>query len=261
MNFKPLIFTLIFVASAFSCKKSTKPIACLPTDLLSGLVAFYSFSNGSLNESVNGLDLINPTSAIPSTDRSGNLKCAFEFRNQPARDEYLVCENSTFPYDRSVFSISLWYQPLDTTFVFRDYEALISRDTSPLTCPDKFGQWSLGLYDCRRPVFAYHSKSLWDTQPNTTMTGIDKCREIFNVYTNEWHHLVVTKNYGVMKLYRNGVATTLKEGDCGVGVSQNIGKLFLGKFFTGKLDDIALFNREISQDEVTQLFNLEGCCE
>jgi hypothetical protein len=261
MNFKPLIFTLIFVASAFSCNKSTKPIACLPTELLSGLVAFYSFSNGSLNESVNGLNLVNPTSAIPCLDRSGNPKCAFEFRNQPGRNEYLMCENSTFPYDRQVFSISLWFQPLDTTMAFQYYEALISRDTSPLTCPDKFGQWSLGLYDCRRPVFAYNNESLWDTQPNTTTTGINKCREIFNVYTNKWHHLVVTKNYDIIKLYRNGIATTYKVGSCGASASQNIGNLFLGKCFTGKLDDIALFNREITQNEVNQLFKLEGCCE
>jgi hypothetical protein len=47
------------------------------------------------------------------------------------------------------FSISLWYRNTSTTGP--QYEVLIGRDTIG-HCPDTHGQWSVGLYDVRKPV-------------------------------------------------------------------------------------------------------------
>jgi hypothetical protein len=257
-------FLLLVLLLTLSCRKDKKPIACLPQSLQNGLIAFYPFSNGRLTDPVNGLTLINSTTASPTSDRLGNPKCAFKFTNSPTGNEFLMRTSPTVLNNITQFSISLWYQPLDTVFDNRyQFESLISRDTTPLTCPNKLGQWSVALFDCRRAVFSFNRFSLWDDQLGKT--GIDKCEKSFAEYTGKWHHLVVVFNNGVMKLYRNGVETTEKYdrgsgSSCGT-MSQNIGNLFVGKFFTGKIDDIAFFNREITPTEVNQLFKTPACCD
>ncbi|KAA5533285.1 hypothetical protein F0919_12110 [Taibaiella lutea] len=68
-----------------------------------------------------------------------------------------------------------------------------------------------------------------------------------------------------MTIYRDCVLQESKNGDayCGAWSSvtmQDIGDLFLGRNFTGKLDDAILFNKEINQREVNNLFTMGNCC-
>jgi hypothetical protein len=37
--------------------------------------------------------------------------------------------------------------------------------------------------------------------------------------------------------------------------------LFIGKDFTGCIDDVIIFNKKLSQSDVDVLFNLTTCCE
>ena len=91
------------------------------------------------------------------------------------------------------FSISLWYKPLGTW----SFECLIGRDTGA-HCPDTYGQWSVSLYDGRKPVFGINQYCLWHS-PSIGYNPID--------YNNVWQHVVVTSVGNNMKLYRNGILT------------------------------------------------------
>ena len=68
-----------------------------------------------------------------------------------------------------------------------------------------------------------------------------------------------------MKIYRNGILQNFSSGigACGSGIPsyQDIGDLFLGKDYTGKIDDVIIFNKTLTQTEVNLLFGLETCCE
>jgi hypothetical protein len=44
-------------------------------------------------------------------------------------------------------------------------------------------------------------------------------------------------------------------------LAQDIGDMFIGTAYTGRIDDILIYNRELSALEVTELFNLEPCCQ
>jgi Concanavalin A-like lectin/glucanases superfamily len=258
MNFKTffsLLFSIIFFL--FACTKYKKETtACLPSNLQTGLIAFYPFSNGSLNDNVNGNNLVNNTTATPSMDRSGNPNCAFQFKNFPSGNEFLTHRNPIFLNNLTEFSISLWYEPLDTNRWGGVYEGLISRDTSAQS-GDRYGQWSVGLYDCRRAVFGLNCGTLWDNLQN-----LKDCETPF--YTNKWHHLVVIYSNNKLTLFRNGVMSTepsfVNAQPC-ISASQDIGDLFIGKSFTGRIDDIAIFNRVITTAEVNQLLKLQACCE
>jgi hypothetical protein len=254
-KFNPLtisIFLLIIFGCNKSEEKSSAPQAnCLPTNLQTGILAFYPFSSGSLNDySGNNYNLTNPTTASSGQDRDGNPNCAFNFVS--ANGDFLKYSNPTFidNFQTLPFSISLWYKPIGTW----SYECLIGRDTG-LHCPNTFGQWSVSLYDGRKPVFGINKYDVW-FEP-----------AVYNAsdFTGVWQHLVVTCQGNDLKVYRNGIlATELPQlGSCNPPSppTLNIGDLFLGKQYTGLLDDVIIYDRILSVGEVNDLYNLPACCQ
>jgi hypothetical protein len=262
MKSMKIILSLALLIGFVACEKDEKKeIPCIPSDLNDDVIAFYSFSNGSLlDKSGNNHHLTNTSSASPSSDRNGNNHCAFEFNNLTSSNEFLTTTSTSFLNGLNEFSISLWYRAKDTTRDGGDFECLVNRGLGR-SCPDREGQWSVGLYDCRKAVFG-RTNSVWDEN----ITNFD-CQQEVNVRTNLWNHLVVTfKESGVdMKIYRNGVLQEHSSGDadCGSGtpVCQDIGDLFLGKGFTGELDDVIIFNKKLTQQDVNTLLSMETCCQ
>jgi Concanavalin A-like lectin/glucanases superfamily len=235
---------------------------CYPSGLSNGVIAAYYFSNGSLqNETSFPADLINFSGAIASTDRNGNPMCAFEFK-QAQGDQYLATSNTSFLNNLDQFSISVWYQPLDTLRPGGQYEVLVGRNSEEdqVHCPDRIGEWSLGLYDCRQVVFG-HDNSVWMNDP---VPHPSSCQDYVNMLTGVWTHVVAVYNNNTFKLYYNGVLHRVESGLAGCSsqyIAQDIGDLFIGRFYTGKMDDILIYNREISSSEVAALYSLEPCCQ
>lgn len=243
------IILLIFIVGIFGCKKDKKfEVDCLSSNLQNGIIAFYPFNNGSLNDaSPSNNNLSNPTTATMTTDRNGNSNCAYVFDNLPQSGEYLTIANPEFLNELSDFSISIWYQPIDTSRNIGSYEALLSRGEDG-RCPDRDGEWSVGLYDLRRAVFG-HNNSVW-AGPSS---------EVEN-----WYHIVAIKKGDSYKIYWNG---NLADEDTGntncidFQEAQDIGNMFVGNKFTGKIDDIIIYNRPLTGNEITELFELDTCCE
>jgi hypothetical protein len=229
-------------------------IDCIPVALQNGIIAFYPFDNGSINDfSGNGYNLTNTTTASPGADRDGNLNCAFNFTI--GNNEFLEYTNPTFldSFQNSPFSISLWYNPTGTDW---SYETPMARSYVS-DCQNNTYQWGVILFDCRRPVFKVNQSYVWSDYYNT-----DGCMETTLDLSNTWQHMTVTYDGATnLELYRNGVVTTLT-----ASASQNpcemapLGDLFLGKDYNGLLDDIIIYDRVLSQSEVTTLYNLSACC-
>lgn len=256
------LLCLALIVLAPSCKDNNNGNSpCLPSGFGKNVIAFYSFANGSLKDvSGNNRDLTNTSSAKPTSDRDGNANCAYLFDNSSNVEEFLITTNTKFLNKLNEFSISLWYQPVDTTRSGGLFETLISRGSQG-GCPDRSGQWSIGLFDCRKAVFG-RTHSVWDR--NITKGS---CEEEVVTRTNVWSHVVATyKQSGVeMKIYRNGILQETSNGDAncisGTPGYQDIGDLFLGKKYSGKIDDVIIFNKTLSDAEVKTLFNSGTCCE
>ncbi len=259
-----VIYSFVIIVLLANCVKSKTPkksIPCIPDNLQTNVIAFYPFSNGSLNDySGNNHHLSNNTTAIASSDRNGNSNCAFEFNNPSPSFEYLTLNNTTFLNNLNEFSISFWYEPLDTTRNGNGFETLICRGDG-FQCPDRNGQWSIGLYDSRAAVFG-RTNSVWDNHINYGQGQTE-----VSARTNNWAHLVATFNQSgiIMSIYRNSVLQQSKTGNgiCGINsipTVQDIGNLFIGKNYTGKIDDIIIFDKVLTQQEINTVYGLETCC-
>lgn len=254
------IFFLVLTIGIFSCGEEEEVfnINCLSPNLQTGVIAFYPFSNGSLaDKSVNGNNLNNPTTAVSTTDRNGNTSCAYQFDNAQGNDEFLTTTTTNFLDGLNEFSVSIWYQPMDTLRDGGDFEVLLSRGDGT-SCPNKNGEWSVSLYDCRQAVFG-HDNSAW-AQPIISVS----CHEIIVGLSDKWHHVVGVKKDDEYKIYFNGILYETATGDANCSnfnAANDLGDLFIGKRYTGKIDDVIIYDREITQSEVTELFELEGCCQ
>lgn len=162
------ILLLTLVIGILSCVDDDEfKVDCLPTNLQNGVIAFYPFNEGSLiDESTNSNNITNPTTANPTADRNGNSNCAYQIDNSLTSEEFLTTSNSNFLNNLDEFSVSIWYEPMDTTRSGGSFEVLLGRGEEA-RCPDRRGEWSIGLYDCRRAVFG-HNNSVWAN----TITGL-----------------------------------------------------------------------------------------
>jgi len=261
-----------FFALMQGCKKNEQEepgdieIPCLPATLKTNVVAFYPFSNGSLKDfSGNNMHLVNNTTAKAGADRNGSANCAYEFDNYPNNTESLFTGSTQLLTGLNTFSISLWYQPLDTAV-----QSLTAKEEDMVS----FANWRLELFDCRKATFWMvenntttnkgEGYSVWDK--NTLAWGTPNiCQEEQKLRTGNWHHLAVTfdKANDIAKIYRDNV---LQEGegryinDFPFTSLPNLTNLVIGSGYTGRLDDIVIFNKALSDAEIGLLFNMGTCC-
>lgn len=259
MKMKKILF-LFLVLGIFSCGDDDEfKVDCLSANLQNGVIAFYPFNNGSLDDkSSNSNNLTNTTTANSTTDRNGNTDCAYQFDNSQTDDEFLTTSDTDFLNNLDEFSISIWYEPIDATRNGGSFETLLNRGDGA-RCPNKNGEWSIGLYDCRRAVFG-HDNSVWANR----VTVLNDCQDEIDALTDKWHHVVATKNGDEYKIYFNGNLDESASGSAlcsNFQLAQDIGDLFIGKGYTGKIDDVLIYNRELTLAGVTELFELESCCQ
>ncbi|MDD4062228.1 MAG: LamG domain-containing protein [Candidatus Pacebacteria bacterium] len=82
----------------------------------------------------------------------------------------------------------------------------------------------------------------------------------YNLTTNEWVHIVFTRDGDVFKLYINGsyYGTTTNSLTIGSGAyNLQIGSSGDERFVDGKIDDVRIYNRALSAEEVSKLYKGE----
>lgn len=248
---KKIYTTLIFIAGTLTL--SAQSCDAIPQNLTNGLLAFYPFTDGSTNDfSGNGHHLSNNTTTQSVADRNGSAGCSYHFSNSTiGSNEYLSTTDTSFLNGLSGMSVSLWFRyTVDQSAALR---AMVSRG-SATSCPDRTGQWSVGLYDINRAVFG-RNDSVWQGwSPNAPST------------LNVWQHAVgvYSQSGNSMKLYINGVLqeSSTTNANCSNGQPQvlDVGDLLIGKRFSGDIDDVFIYNRPLSAAEVGSLYALGSCC-
>ncbi len=219
--------------------------------LTNGLVAYYPF-NGNAND-VTGTNNGVVSNAFLAVDRFGNQNRAFSFNgtNSYIRVTKQITTNRPFAW-------SVWLRP---NFSQTNVPAvLLCEGLSP-------GGGTAS------PALAMN----WGATPASNAAGVGRFQ--FYTYnspgyflesqqrpqynTNQWYQLVATlDSSGNGCLYVNGV---LEGTIAGMPFGQNNGNFYIGgsvsqgqTYFSGSIDDVRIYNRALSTNEVAQLYSIES---
>ncbi len=192
-----------------------------------GLIGWWPFNGNANDESGNGNNgTVN--GATLTSDKNGKINSAYSFNGL---NNYI----STSRTSLSNFSFSIWFN----TAQIEPYSSLI----------DAYKEnWEIYLSSLR-PTF-------------TTFSSPSKYAEYISdqsIIKNKWNHLVCTFSSGTVKMYLNNLLISTFQN---VNITSNTnGNYYFGasisgtpQFYNGILDDIAYYNRALSEQEVNQLY-------
>ena len=222
-----------------------------PASLATGLVAYYPFNGDAKDESGNGHhgDL---KGAISAPDRHGNLNAAYAFDGK-----YLV-RNSTPvvlpacpPLGKSPRTISVWAKTAthDTQLLF-DYGGGVEGDN---TAP---------------PGSAFQVTLSYGSNGMTASTRGSAVTYQADYTDNQWHHFVWivpdTERPATadIQLFLDGTLVSVSsrkthDVNSALAVKTTKTKIVVGQQFTGELDDIRIYDRALTSEDVADLFKVE----
>ena len=215
--------------------RSVRCLKNLSSDL--GLVTYYPFNGNANDESGNGNNgTVN--GATLTTDRFGNTNSAYEF---DGINKHIVVPNNSI-LNPSLITITLWIYlekggTQNPRIISKDgyFELITESDFDPTNNPRYLG------------------------------FGINGTNELVvddSLNHNEWLFITAVKTYDHAIVYFNGVEKKVENFQGFLNAnSQNI---FIGRRvnsydnFKGKIDDIRIYNRALSEYEILALYNEGG---
>lgn len=221
-------------------------------NLNNGLVAYLPFNGNANDTSGNGNNGI-VSNAILSSDRNGINSSAYEFNGVNSR---ILVNNSTSLNPESI-TISGWYNMYQTPTGSPGGDgdvALVNKWFQGLNCFNNSDTYNIEIANRNNgPVLV---------GATSNYTGVSFFSNT-NSLSNSWQFFVFTHDkVSGGKLYLNGIQVSTNSiagaickstNPLYIGADNNRGNLW--RFFKGKIDDIGIWNRALSQDEVTALFN------
>ena len=245
MKKKSLLLTVVATLGLTAATMAQNVPAYVPTN---GLVGWWPFNGNANDESGNGNNgTVN--GATLTSDRFGNNAQAYAYDGVDDRIE--IAHNQTL--NCSAVSISVWFNT--NNFLASNGfgpHLLSKRETSGWG--NSF-QMNVGINQTQNACWAD-----WSISSNGGIYFNNST--ILN--TGNWFNLVYTHDGTNVKLFLNGtlVQTIVSPGlltfntlPLWIGARPNAGNN--SSWFNGKLDDIGIWNRALTQQEITDLYN--GC--
>jgi hypothetical protein len=237
----------------------------------SGPLFYYPFNGNTNDESGNGNTCTNYGASL-TTDRFGNANSAYSFNGQSNFMEINPVSKVDSLQD---FTLSVWYAqkgwqyssavaPSDTTIIGQQY-IIGGHSSSPndYNVTEGLGVCLMLKSDSTSSILPYYH---WDSY-NNTISGYRLVQQIkYQTYDSSWTHLVWMRKNGQDYSYINGQLIVNPQYYSYSPSSNPIDQqhpLYIGSFnslfdknyqFYGKIDDIRIYNRAISDCEVTALF-------
>ena len=196
-----------------------------------GLVGYWPF-NGNANDTSGNVNNGTVNRAALTSDRFGNLNSAYSF----LQNQTITVSNNTSFNLTQYLSISIWVYCLANgqTLIRKGYDYGI--DIGDITATQS------GLY----PIF--FTPNLFTQSP---------------LKLNTWHHIVAVRNNSSRYLYINGILNSTLNNSTSFAITNNLLTIgsWNGEPINAKLDDIGIWNRALTQDEITSLYQSEVSCQ
>ncbi len=231
----------------YSFQSSIANCPNLSGSLLQGLVGYWPFCGNALDESGNN-NHGTVNGATLTTDRFGNANSAFTFNGTSNK---IQIEDADILDLSNNYSLSGWYHTFSATQL---EQAILGK--GGLT--DGTGYQLIVNTNPPNPGLSFGFNN---------SVGINGGAGIPVTPSNlsGWHLLTGTYDGLAAKIYLDGVLMntitityTLPNSNRPLLFGNETNSLT--RFFNGKLDDIAIWNRALSQQEITQLYN-QGICQ
>jgi Concanavalin A-like lectin/glucanases superfamily/Secretion system C-terminal sorting domain len=232
---KKTSLSLLLVLSWFLLKAQTP--SYVP---LNGLNAWYPFNGNANDESLAGNNGVNYGATL-TTDRFGISNAAYSFNGT---SNYVDCP--TIPMFTSSITLSAWFKRTNSS---SSYQALITKWTQ-LTINAEFWFGTIGQqinYSFAGP------SSQAQTQGNPFAL-------------NQWNHVAITyTSNGLAVVYLNGAVISSNQFSpyplsVSSPVSLKIGTESIGyRHWNGLIDDVGIWNRPLTAQEVQDLYNAAPC--
>jgi len=247
------LLSLLFLVFFFGCKKDdTNPLTPSPIPS-QGLVAYYPFNGNANDASGNGKDGIT-IGTVLTADRFGNANSAYSF---DGINDWINCVfASTDSYTN--LTVNIWFKTNDFHPLGSDQALngnLISRSDSANSGT------LVRIVGCGSPS-PFTGKLEFEIEDGHSVETSDLLDD------NIWHMatIVLDANNLAMYGYVDGILinNTAYDGNIGhLAKNWNIGTRLNGEltynntkeFFHGILDDVRIYNRALSAEEIISLFN------
>jgi hypothetical protein len=252
MKKKNVLMTAIAILGFASTMLAQTVPSYVPT---TGLVGWWPFNGNANDESGNGNNGTPQNGASLTSDRYGFNNSAYNF-------DFISNNLIRVPHQSSLnlmsdFSISIWFKSNNAPTSANNY-VFVSKHDNFLTCCGNnipyigFITWNAsGHY--QKPSLAYAQSGNFTFPESDTL-----------ITTNVWQHIVFVNRNDTVKMYLDGGLIYNQYFSSALRASNTEDLLFGStnrgpalECMNGKLDDIGIWNRVLTQQEITNLFN--GC--
>lgn len=234
MNKKKLLLSILIILGFTTISKSQVP-SYLPSN---GLLSWWSFSGNANDGSGNGCNGV-VTDATLTTDRFGIKNCAYLFNGTSSNIEANILN---YPKKGASRTISGWFKA----------------DRDNLVLSSEFNYCLLNYGNISDPInwfkISFYRKGYLDIQFNSDLFSSQE-----NYFNNNWtfftfvfddtnntYSLYINDVYilgGSAYLYTNGYNNLFR-----------IGRNKLNNYFEGTIDDIGVWNRALTRQEISALY-------
>jgi len=198
----------------------------IPTD---GLVSYYALEGGAYDDGVGNQGVV-----ANATLTTGKIRDAYRFDGYA--DYVIVNDSGSLDLTGSI-TLSAWVNPVEATqgYIVCKYGAYMIQFRGDSSNTTQAGIWVGGS---------------WITLATSSA-----------IPYNTWSHVVFTYNQSRARIYINGVLTGSGTNTSSIDTNNNpfiIGarnSTYRSRDFNGSIDEVGIWNRALTQDEVTQLYN------
>jgi hypothetical protein len=237
---------LLFVALATLGINANTMAQSLPNYVPSnGLIGWWPFNGNANDESGNGNNG-NVNGAILTNDRFGNSNKAYSF---DGINDFIEIANTLLPNVNTSFSISFWFNTNLNTV-----QAIIS-ESSPIPNNTNY-----------KYAINFSTVLNVSTSNGISSNGVQSQSQII---TGQWifGSMVYNSSAQNIKVYFNGIEegvisnTIYSNQNNATQIGRGIagGSGIPGAYISGKIDDIGIWNRVLTQQEISDLYNGNIC--
>jgi uncharacterized protein (TIGR02145 family) len=233
---KTTLFLTVLIAFVFIGKSQNDK------GLEDGLVAHYLFNGNANDESGNG-NHGTVNGALLVNDRFGNFNSAYVFDGND--DSIEILDDPSLDITNSI-SLSVWFNFNSDPYGLTEERAYLI---------DKMWAWRI-WYSPNGHGYSEEDQFLFDIWD---WDGVGTQSIIWN--TNEWYNLICTYDGNIAKVYVNGVLNnqenvikTLHTSSTNLFIGEGISDGYVHDFHNGSLDDIRIYNRALTEEEIVSLY-------